>query len=62
MKTTNAQEISQIVFKAVAMAMGVAVIVLNILGSAEPDTLFFLLGVGLFALGLSALNQDNNGQ
>jgi hypothetical protein len=37
--------------------MGVAVIVLGILGVAEASTLITLLAIGLFCLGLSALNQ-----
>ena len=35
------------VFKAVALAMGVAVTVLSCLGSLEPQTAVPLLGIGL---------------
>ena len=46
------------VLKAVALAMGVVVIVLNILGNLEVDTAMTLLGLGLSALALVAL-QDS---
>ncbi len=42
------------VLKAIALAMGVAVIVLSILHKGTTDTLVSLLGFGLFALALSA--------
>ena len=40
------------VLKAIALAMGVAVVVLNILGTATASTSIMLLGFGLTALGL----------
>ena len=57
MKKINA--IIDLVLKAVSLAMGVAVVVLGILGTAEINTLITLLGIGLFCLGLSALDQVN---
>ena len=48
------QPIVQLVLKAVALAMGVAVVVLSILGTAPVDTLVTLLGIGLFCLALWA--------
>jgi hypothetical protein len=39
------------VLKAVAFAMGVAVVVLNILGTATVSTSILLLGIGLALLG-----------
>jgi hypothetical protein len=41
------------VLKGVALAMGVAVVVLSILKTADPATLIMLLGIGLFAVALS---------
>jgi hypothetical protein len=41
------------VLKAVALAMGVAVVVLSILKAADPATMIMLLGIGLFAAALS---------
>ena len=43
------------VLRAVALAMGVAVVVLNIMNAAETDTYITLLGIGLFSLALDAL-------
>jgi hypothetical protein len=41
---------------AVALAMGVAVVVLGILRVTNENTLSILLGIGLFILALDALN------
>lgn len=45
-----------LVFKAVGLAMGVAVVVLSILGSMTPETGVLLLGIGLASLGIAALD------
>ncbi|MGE5139895.1 MAG: hypothetical protein ACM3JD_10555 [Rudaea sp.] len=44
--------------KGVALAAGVAVVVLSILGTAAPSTLITLLGIGLFTLSLWALQSE----
>ncbi len=49
------QKIVSQVLRAVAMAMGVAVIVLQTLGAGAPSSLISLLGIGLFALAIAAL-------
>jgi hypothetical protein len=41
------------VLRGVALAMGVAVVVLSIMKTADPATLVTLLGIGLFAVALS---------
>ena len=54
----NTQKNNSIVktaFKGVAAAMGIAVVVLSILGTATPTTLITLLGLGLFALAAAVL-------
>ena len=51
--------IIDLVLKAVGLAMGVAVVVMSILGAADTDTLITLLGIGLFCLGLAALDKVN---
>ena len=59
MKTTSNKSVSQIVtlvFKGVAMAMAVAVVVLNILGSADLQTQVLLLGIGLACLAIVNLD------
>ena len=52
------QSILSLILKVVALAMGVAVVVLGILGTATPTTLITLLGIGLFCLALWALQKD----
>ena len=54
---TKVDEIVTLVFKAVALAMAVAVIVLGALGTATVATQVTLLGIGLFGLALAALQQ-----
>jgi len=51
-------EITQLVLKAVGMAMGVASVVLSILRTVPVETNVILLGVGVFALGLAALDRE----
>ena len=59
MKKFNA--IVDLVLKAVGMAMGVAALVLSILGVAETETVITLLSMGVFRLGLAALSKvDDN--
>jgi hypothetical protein len=45
------------VLKAVALAMGVAVIVLGIIGVLSTGTAISLLGIGLTALGIAAFQK-----
>ncbi len=54
----NNQPILPVVLKGVALAMGVAAVVLSVLGTASPITLITLLGIGLFCLALWALNKS----
>ena len=49
------REIISVVFKAVTLAMGVAVVVLSCLGSLEPQTAVTLLGIGLACAGAAML-------
>ena len=48
--------IIDVVLKAVGLAMGVAALVMNILGVAEADTMITLLAIGMFCLGVTALD------
>ncbi len=59
MKTTSNKSFNQIVtlvFKGVAMAMAVAVVVLNILGAVDLQTQVLLLGIGLACLEIVSLD------
>lgn len=46
------------ILKAVALGMGVAVIVLNTLGSLTVDTAMTLLGFGVAALAIAGLQKS----
>ena len=50
--------IVETVLKAVALGMGVAVIVLNALGNLDVNTAMTLLGLGLVALALAGLQKS----
>ena len=50
-------EIISVIFKAVTLAMGVAVVVLSCLGSLEPQTAVTLLGIGLACAGAAMLEK-----
>jgi len=55
--------IISLVLRAVALAMGVSVVVLAVLGTVETETSIILLGIGLFTLALDALDKvDKEGK
>jgi len=47
-------KITALILKAIALAMSVAVVVLNILGEATVETSITLLGFGLLAIALGS--------
>jgi hypothetical protein len=49
------QPIVPLVLKAVALAMGVAVVVIGILGTGSPPAMIMMLGIGLFCIALQGL-------
>ena len=53
----ESKRLFDLVLKAVALAMGVASVVLGILSVAPLETNVTLLGIGLFALALAALQE-----
>ena len=55
MEKKSILEIISVIFKAVTLAMGVAVVVLSCLGSLEPQTAVTLLGLGLACAGAALL-------
>ena len=55
----KSEKIIGLVLKAVALAMGVASIVMGFIpDAADMDTHITLLGIGLFALALAALQKE----
>ena len=55
MEKMSIRELISVIFKAVTLAMGVAVVVLSCLGSLEPQTAVTLLGIGLACAGAALL-------
>ena len=55
MEKKSIREIISVIFKAVTLAMGVAVMVLSCLGSLEAETAVTLLGIGLACAGAAML-------
>lgn len=58
----EAERIIALIFKAVALAMGVAVLVLSILRSLDMYAGFTLLGIGLACVGVSLLTGQASGK
>jgi hypothetical protein len=54
----NFGKIIDLVFKAVALAMAVAVVVTNILGVMDARGQILLLGIGLFALAITLMERE----
>jgi hypothetical protein len=50
----QANKITALILKAVALAMSVAVVVLNVLGATTVETSISLLSIGLLAIALSS--------
>jgi len=57
MKKENVSKLVELVFKGVALAMAVAVVVLNILKTASVETSILLLGIGLFGLAVTSIDK-----
>ena len=57
MEKKSIRKITSVIFKAVTLAMGVAVVVLSCLGSLETQTAVPLLGIGLACAGAAMLEK-----
>ena len=55
MEKKSIREVISIIFKALTLAMGVAVVVLSCLGSLETQTAVTLLGIGLASAGAAMM-------
>ena len=60
MEKKSIRDIVAVVFKAVTLAMGVAVVVLSSLGSLKANTAVTLLGIGLACAGAALLSQGSD--
>lgn len=57
MENKSIREIISVIFKAVTLAMGVAVVVLSCMGSLDAQTAVTLLGIGLACAGTAMLEK-----
>ena len=57
MEKKSIREITSVIFKAVTLAMGIAVVVLSCMGSLEAQTAVTLLGIGLACAGAAMLEK-----
>lgn len=57
MEKKSVRAIISLVFRAVTLAMGVAVTALSCLGKLETDTAMTLLGIGLACTGIALLEK-----
>ena len=55
MENKSIREIISVIFKAVTLAMGAAVVVLSCMGSLDAQTSVILLGIGLACAGAAML-------
>lgn len=58
MEKGSVRKIVALVFRALTLAMGVAVVALSCLGSLETDTAITLLGIGLACAGAAMLEKE----
>ena len=54
------KDISNLVFKAVAIAMGIAVVVLNILNELDIKSSIIMLGIGVACIGIYLLDEKES--
>lgn len=57
METKSIRDIVSVVLKAVALAMGIAVVVLSVMGTMETQTSVTMLGIGLACAGAAMLEK-----
>lgn len=57
MEKKSIREITSLIFRAMALAMGVAVVALSCLGSLETQSAVTLLGIGLACAGAAMLEK-----
>jgi hypothetical protein len=55
---SNVSHIISLALRGIALAMGVAAVVLGLWKAATPESTGIMVGIGLFALALDALDRD----
>ena len=57
-KITSTKNLMSVVFKAIALAMSVAVVITNIMSVMGETTQIVLLGIGLFCLTMVSIEKE----
>ena len=57
MSNVKKEDIPNLVLYAVALAMSIVSLVLGFVGEVETDTIFTLLGIGMFCLAVAGINK-----
>lgn len=57
MEKKSIREIASVVFRALALALGVAVVVLSCIGELEVKSAITMLGIGLASAGMAMLEK-----
>ena len=58
--TTQMKDLINLIFKAVALAMGIAVVVLNILNQIDIKSSIIMLGIGIVCMAIYLLDNKEN--
>ena len=58
--TTQMKDLINLIFKAVALAMGIAVVVLNILNQIDIKSSIIMLGIGITCIAIYLLDNKEN--
>ena len=58
--TTKMKDLINLIFKAVALAMGIAVVVLNILNQIDIKSSIIMLGIGIVCIAIYLLDNKKN--
>ena len=58
MEQKSIREIASLIFRALTLAMGVAVVVLSCLGNLEAQSAVTMLGIGLACAGAAMLEKE----
>ena len=60
MKEKNVKDLITLIFKALALAMGVAVVALSIMNAIDVETAIMMLGIGCASSGAALLSKSGD--
>lgn len=58
-RRNSVKQVTDVIFRAIGVAMGVSVVVLNILGNLDIKSALSMLGIGLFCISVSVISNVN---